>query len=150
MTLNEANNKLEKINNDLEYELNEKQILFNKTQPQAVDTTKENVEGGTREDKNMKYVESLEEKEIDDRIDKLVRRKRNIQNWISKELKILNKYNELEQLIRYYKENERVYDAYKKKNRELTWKEIGTKVSYHPDYCRRIYRLYKRKRDVGE
>ena len=90
MTLTEANNKLEKINNDLEYELNEKQILFSKTQPQAVDTTKENVEGGTREDKNMKYVESLEEKEIDERIDKLVRRKRNIQNWISKELKILN------------------------------------------------------------
>lgn len=148
MELKEAREKREKLENSLNYKLNEKEILFRKTQPQAVDTTKESVQGGKREDKHLNYVQSLEEKQIDSEIDKIYAQIKNLDNWIENELKILGKYNELEQLIIFYKEQETTVDKRTGRIRELTWDEIGKKVHYSGEWCRKIYRVYKRKRDV--
>lgn len=148
MTLNEVKEQLERLDNELEYKLKEKEILFQKTQPQAVDTTKENVEGGTRSDKYLNYVETLEEKNINVEIDKLYQRRRNLENWLNNELKILGKYNEIEQLVRYYKEEVQIVDKYTRRSRGLTWKEIGEEIHYSPVWCRKVYKLYKMKRDI--
>ena len=148
MTLTEVKEQLERLDNELEYKLKEKEILFQKTQPQAVDTTKENVEGGTRSDKYLNYVETIEEKNINVEIDKLYQRRRNLENWLNNELKILGKYNEIEQLVRYYKEEVQVIDKYTRRRRGLTWQEIGEKIHYSPVWCRKVYKLYKMKRDI--
>ena len=82
MTIKEANNKLEKIDNDIEYWLKEKEIELSNVLPKAVDITKERVAGGKREDRFFKYAEALEYKKIDDKLDKLYAQKRNIEDYI--------------------------------------------------------------------
>ena len=98
MTIKEANNKLEKIDNDIEYWLKEKEIELSNVLPKAVDITKERVAGGKIEDRFFKYAEALENKKIDDKLDKLYAQKRNIEDYIEKELHRLGKYREVEQL----------------------------------------------------
>ena len=149
MTLNDAKKELERLDNDLEYQLKQKEILFNKTQPKVVDTTKEIVEGGKREDKYLNYVETLEEKQINEEIDKLYAQRKNLENWLNNELKIMGKYNELEQLVRYYKEDVQITDKWTGRIRGLTWEEIGKKIHYSSVWCRKVYKFYKMKRDIN-
>lgn len=148
MTLKEANKKLEELENDYEYYLNEKEELLSLVLPKATNITSERVDGGTREDKMMKYIETDEEKRINDTLDYIDRKKQNLMRWINEELRILNKYGELETLIIQLKENTSVKDKYSNKYRELTWEEIGKKTGYNKDHCRKIYRLYKKKRNL--
>ena len=136
MDLKEANSRLEKVNNDIEFYLKEKERLFGKTQPQAVDTTKEAVNGGKRTDKFLQYQISLEEKQLNEKIDKKYAEKINLENYITKELHRLNKYKEVEQLVIYYKEQ---------CVQNYTWEEIGKKVYMHKDTCRKIYRRWKKE-----
>lgn len=150
MTLKEAREKLEHLDNDLELLLNEKEVLFNKTQPTAIKYDKESIMGGKRENRYENYLISVEEKEFDSKIDDIYTRKRLYENWITNELKILEKYNELEQLIIHFKEDTIIHCPYTKKSREMTWQEIADKVFYSKDYCRRVYRNYLRKREIGE
>lgn len=148
MTLKEANKKLEELENDYEYYLNEKEELLSLVLPKATNITSERVDGGTREDRLLKYVESEEEKRLNDTLDYIDRKKQNLMRWINEELRILNKYGELETLIIQLKENTSVKDKYSNKYRELTWEEIGNKTGYNKDHCRKIYRLYKKKRNL--
>ena len=139
MTIKEANNKLEKIDNDINYWLNEKEIELSKVLPKATDTTQERVSGGTRVDKFIKYAEALEVKQIDEKLDKLYAQKKNLEDYIEKELHRLNKYREVEQLIVYYKEQ--CIENY-------TWVQISQRVYYSPTQCRNIYRKWKKERDI--
>lgn len=139
MTIKEANNKLEKIDNDIEYWLKEKEIELSNVLPKAVDITKERVAGGKREDRFFKYAEALEHKKIDDKLDKLYAKKRNLEDFIEKELRRLKKYREVEQLIVYYKEQ--CLENY-------TWEQISQKVFYSKAQCKKIYQKWKGKRDV--
>lgn len=148
MTLKEANKKLEELENDYEYYLNEKEELLSLVLPKATNITSERVDGGTREDKMIKYIETDEEKRINDTLDYIDKKKQNLIRWINEELRILNKYGELETLIIQLKENTSVKDKYSNKYRELTWEEIGKKTGYNKDHCRKIYRLYKKKRNL--
>ena len=148
MKLSEAKKELERLDNDLEYQLKRKEILFRRTQPGAVDTTKENVQGGKREDKYLNYVETLEEKQINEEIDKIYAQRKNLENWLNNELKIMGKYNELEQLVRYYKEEVQITDKWTGRVRGLTWEEIGKNIHYSSVWCRKVYKLYKMKRDI--
>lgn len=139
MTIKEANNKLEKIDNDIEYWLKEKEIELSNVLPKAVDITKERVAGGKREDRFFKYAEALEHKKIDDKLDKLYAQKRNIEDYIEKELHRLGKYREVEQLIVYYKEQS---------VENFTWNQIAQRVYYSPAQCRNIYRKWKKERNI--
>ncbi len=137
MTIKEANNKLVKVDNEIEYWLKEKEIKLYKVLPKAVDTTKEVVSGGKRVDKFAKYV--IDIKPIDDKLDELYAQKKNLEDYIEKELHRLKKYREVEQLIVYYKEQ---------CLEPFTWEEIGRKVYMNKDNCRKIYRKFKKERDV--
>ena len=139
MTIKEANNKLEKIDNDIEYWLKEKEIELSNVLPKAVDITKERVVGGKREDRFFKYAEALEHKKIDDKLDKLYAQKRNIEDYIEKELHRLGKYREVEQLIVYYKEQS---------IENFTWNQIAQRVYYSKEQCQRIYKKWKKERSI--
>lgn len=137
MTIKEANNKLEKIDNDIEYYLNKKELEIAKVMPKATDTTKEIVNGGKRVDRYSKYVTEIEE--IDKELDILYADKKNLENYIEKELHRLGKYREVEQLIVYYKEQ--CLENY-------TWNQIAQRVYYSSAQCRNIYRKWKKERDI--
>lgn len=139
MTIKEANNKLEKIDNDIEYWLKEKEIELSNVLPKAVDITKERVAGGKREDRFFKYAEALEHKKIDDKLNKLYAQKRNIEDYIEKELHRLGKYREVEQLIVYYKEQS---------IENFTWNQIAQRVYYSKEQCQRIYKKWKKERNI--
>ena len=144
-TLQEMNMELARIDNEIEYLVNEKQVRFERTQPQAVNTEKDFVMGGTTTDKNLEYAISTEE--IDKRLNVLYRRRKNIQHWITQELKIFEQYNELEQRIRYFKEDIRVEDKYKERIRGLTWEEIAREVCYSRDYVKKVYGKLEKNRE---
>lgn len=148
MTLKEANKKLEELENDYEYYLKEKEELLSLVLPKATNITFERVDGGTREDRLLKYAETEDAKKINETLDYIDRKKQNLIRWIDEELRILNKYGELETLIIQLKENTSVKDKYSNKYRELTWEEIGKRTGYNKDHCRKIYRLYKKKRNL--
>lgn len=137
MTIKEANNKLEKIDNDIEYWLKEKELLIASVEPSATDTTKESVVGGKRVDRFAKFV--IEVEPIDKKLDILYAKKKNLEEYVEKELHRLSKYREVEQLIVFYKEQ--CIENYK-------WWEIAQKVHYSKDQCRRIYRNWKKERDI--
>ena len=138
MTIKEANNKLEQIDNKIEYWLKEKELELSKVLPKATDITSERVSGGKRVDKFYNFVVEIEP--IDKELDLLYAKKKNLEDYIEKELHRLNKYREVEQLIVYYKEQ--CLENY-------TWEQIGKKVYMNKDNCRKIYRKWKGERNVG-
>ena len=70
-------------------------------------------------------------------------------DWISKELKRMKKYGEVVSLIVQLKENTTITDKDTHEERFLTWKEIGERSNFDKDYCRKVYRLYKKVRDIN-
>lgn len=147
MTLKEANEELERLDNEYNYWLNEKERLSLLVTPKSMDIRPEMVEGGKRVDKLALYVESMDDKKINETLEYIQKKKQNLMNWLDNELSILKKYNEIEQLIVYYKENIMITDKYTNKRRNMTWEEISKEVHYSKDYCRKIYRNYKYKKD---
>lgn len=137
MTLKEANCEVERLDNEIELLLKEKEVLESTVDIQAVSTDKMIVDGGKRVDKLLEYVEIKEIKQLDEKIQLKQSRKLNLMDWIEKELVILKKYDKVEQLIVYYK------DICLKK---YTWREIATLVHYSKEQCQRIYKKYHKLR----
>ena len=129
--------------------MNEKEIVKTFVLPKSVSTDLERVDGGNRQDRMLKYVEILEEKQIDETLDYIFKRRQNIMDWISKELKRMKKYGEVVSLIVQLKENTTITDKDTHEERFLTWKEIGERSNFDKDYCRKVYRLYKKVRDIN-
>lgn len=140
MTLKEANYQVEKLENEINLLLKEKESLEAKTGVQAINTDKMLVDGGKRVDRLVEYVSSDKTLlQLDEEINQKQERKINLMNWIDQELKILKKYKKVEQLIVYYKEID---------TKEYTWANISFMVHYSASQCRNIYRNYKRKRNI--
>ena len=140
LTVKEANNEIERIDNRLEFYFNKKEQAFNRTQPKPTDI-KDNIHSTLRIDSNLEYVALCEK--IDPIIDSLQDDKKLLLDFIEKELQRLGKYRELEQLIIYYKEQ-----YVPKLNEELTWYFISKKVYASESTCRRIYKKYKKQRFI--
>lgn len=140
LTIKEANSQIKHIDNQLEYYLNKKEKEFSKTQPKATSITNE-IKGTNLIDKNMNYIIVCEK--IDPIIDSLQEEKKLLLDFIDKELIRLKKYKDLEQLVIYYKEQ-----YIPKKNEEVTWYFISRKVYASESTCKRIYRRYKKQRDI--
>lgn len=138
MTLKEANFQVEQLENEYEYYLNEKASLEGLVLPRSTDIRSEKVDGSKVEDKLAKYVELKDIKAIDETLSYIHAKKQNLLMWIENELKILGKYDQVEQLVVYYKEID---------TRKVSWLEISTLVHYSVSQCKRIYRRYKKLRD---
>ena len=137
MTLKEANYEVERLNNDLNRLLKEKEVLEATVLPQAIDTAKIVVDGGKRVDRLQNYLCTKELKDLDNQIQLTQDKIKNYMDWIDRELKILKKYDKVEQLIVYYKEID---------TKVWTWHQISVNINYSIPQCRRIYKRYKQKR----
>lgn len=143
VTLKEANFEVEKLTNELKRLLRDKELLETMILPKSTNLDKIVVDGGIPVNLMEKYAELTElekwknlEKDIITTQDKI----KNNMDWIDDELKILEKYDKVEQLIVYYKEVATI---------DYTWFDISNLVHYSESQCRRIYKKYKRKRDIG-
>lgn len=139
MTLKDANFEVEKLTNELTRLLKEKEVLEATVEPQAIDTTKIVVDGGKRVDRLVEYVSIKEIKDLDKKICITQEKIKNFLDWIDNELKILEKYDKVEQLIVFYKEID---------NKKWTWYQISPKVHLSVPQCIRVYKKYKQKRDI--
>ena len=142
MTLKEANYEVERLNNKLNKLLKDKELLETMVDPKSTDYTKIVVDGGKHSNILELYVLKQELprwQDLDRRISKTQDEIKNYVEWIDNELKILKKYDKVEQLIVYYKEID---------IKEYTWYQISSMVHYSKDYCRKIYKRYKQKRDI--
>lgn len=138
MTILEANKEIEKIDNELEYWLNKKELILQDTiYPSTPDLTIEKTEGGKRVDRYRYLDYSIDE--IDPKVDKLYKEKKILEEYIEKELIRLGKYNEVEQLIVFYKEQT---------TEQYTWFQISQRVHYSTTQCRNIYRKWKKQRNI--
>ena len=136
MTILEANKEVERIDNEIDLLLSKKQmILESVTYPKA--TTGERVQGGGRADKYKQLDYAIDN--LDPQIDMLYEEKKMYEEYIEKELIRLGKYNEVEKLIIFYKEQTTT---------EYTWLEISQKVHYSMSQCRNIYRKWKKQRNI--
>lgn len=148
MDLKTANRELEKLDNEYNYWLKEKENLLSLVMPKASDVKEVVVDGGKREDKLLKYAELENEKEINATLDYIFKRQQNLMAWLERELKIMVKWGEVESAIIQIKETKRIFDPKTQKYRELTWDEIAKEVHWSKSFCRNIYRKYKKKRDI--
>lgn len=136
MTILEANKEIERIDNEIDLLLNKKQmILESVTYPKA--STGERVQGGTRTDKYKQLDYAIDT--IDPQLEYLYEEKRMYENYIERELIRLGKYNEVEKIIIYYKEQTTT---------QYTWEQISQKAHYSVTQCRRIYRKWKKQREI--
>lgn len=144
MTLKDANYEVERLTNDLNKLINDKLILESLVVPKSADYEKVIVDGGKH--CNMIEIYILKQdvdkwKDLDLKIKRKQSEINNYINWINEELKILKKYNKVEQLIVYYKEESPI---------KYKWYEIAKMegINYSIPQCKRIYSLYKQKRNI--
>lgn len=135
MSLKEAQEELEKLDNEYKYWLNEKEIAMSIVLPKATDIRGEVVDGGKRTDKMLKYAEILEDKQIDETIEYIFKKQQNLMNYIEEELKIIGKYSLIEK---------RIYDL---RQQKVQWWKIGNIVGLSERQCRRIYKKMTGKRN---
>lgn len=143
MTLKKANFEVEKLTNELKRLLREKEILETMILPKSTNLDKIVVDGGSPVNLIEKYAELTELEKWKDLDEKIVETQDKIKSnmdWIDEELRILKKYDKVEQLIVYYKEIA---------TKNYTWIDISNLVHYSESQCKRIYKKYKRKRDIG-
>lgn len=143
MTLREARKRIEELDNDIRFQQKEYNRIFGKTQPQAVDTSKVNVKGGTRVERFLQFTMEEEEKKISEKLQEYQEEKQNLEEWAETQLKILGKYDDLVQQVVYYKE-----DYIPSKYEEVTWYFISRKVHASESTCRRAYRKWKNRRNI--
>lgn len=137
MTILEANKEIERIDNELELLINKKQHIIESTIYPSKPVSGERVDGGKREDRYKHLDYAIDN--IDPEIEKLYKEKRLYEDYIEKELIRLGKYNEVEQIIIFYKEQTTT---------QYTWEQISQKAHYSVTQCRRIYRKWKKQREI--
>lgn len=136
--------ELNKIITDLEkqenFYLGEMEIVFNRTQPQSVDCSKEMVGGGTkREDKFLAYAITCEEPwylELRNDYDMAHARKLNLMGYINSRLILIGEYEPLKKRIIEMREN------------GFKWLDVAAATNYSQSQCRNIYRNYLKKRNI--
>ena len=136
MTLREAQEQLQKLDNEYRYWLNEKELAKSIVLPKATDIKNEVVDGGKRIDKMLKYVELLESKQIDETLDYIFKKQQNLMTYIEQELKIIGQYNYIEKRI------------YELREQKVQWWKIANIVGLSDRQCRRIYTRLIKKRNV--
>lgn len=134
MELRDIKNKISQLENQAEYYIREKELLFLKTQPRATDLDKMVVDGTSSEDKCLRYLIEVEERELDLKINDLKEKIKNAYKLLEKELRRLEQYNEAVKLIVFYRDLDK-----------MKWEDISSKVHYSESHCRYIYSKMKNK-----
>lgn len=137
MTIKEAKFELKRLDNEYNYWLGEKEQLKSMVYPKATDIKLEKVDGGKREDRLIKYAELLDDKKIDETLEYIEKRRRNLMNWLDNELRIMEEYEPLKRKIIRLKEEQ-----------NLSYEKIGLTVGYSERHVRRIYKNAVGRRDI--
>lgn len=145
MNLIDAKKELQQLENEENYWLNEKENIKSIVIPKGMQITADKIEGGKREDRMLKYVELLDDKKIDETLDYIYKRKRNIMNYIEEELKIIGEYSNLERRIY----DLRYDDNYiKEHGKKRPFTQISNITGYSSSQCCRILQKMLSKRTV--
>ena len=134
MSVTQLKSKIEELNNNLNYLLEKKQQAFNLTQPKARQLKEICVVGGTRENLYDKYV--IKNEELDPAINFVQEEITLLEKYLNKELERINKYDEWEQKVIYYRDTGK------------TWLFIACNTPFSVRTCQRIYRRYAGKREI--
>lgn len=136
MTIREAKNDLERINNELELYLEKKQINFERTQPQASKFKDVILSTGFVNDKFLHYV--IKDENLDSKIIALQKEKNAIENFIIKEMEriLKNKGNE--------------YIVYLRDDLKFPWNKICRYTNYSLRQCHNLYRDAKQNLEEKE
>jgi hypothetical protein len=134
MSITQIKSKIEELNNNLDYLLEQKEQVFSMTQPKATQLKEVSVIGGKRESIYDKYV--IKNEKLDPAIDFLQNQIKLLENYLNKELKRISKYDEWEQKVIYLREAGN------------TWLYIACNTPFSVRTCQRIYSKYTKKRDV--
>lgn len=145
MNLIDAKKELQQLENEENYWLNEKENIKSIVIPKGMQITADKIEGGKREDRMLKYVELLDDKKIDETLDYIYKRKRNVMNYIEEELKIIGEYSNLERKI-YDLRYDNNYIKEHGKKRPFT--QISNITGYSSSQCCRILQKMLSKRTV--
>lgn len=132
MTIKEANIKVKQLDNDIESLERKKELEFLRTQPGAVKTDKEIVDGIQVVDKNFNYV--VKKDEITRELNIKLKEKEDLEHWIERELRIIGEYEPLKAKIIQLRENGKTYD------------EIAEATGYCRRQVIRIYKQYSEQR----
>ena len=146
MNLIDAKKELQQLENEETYWLNEKENLKSLVMPKGIDITPDKVSGGKREDRMLKYAELLDDKKIDETLDYIFKRKRNVMNYIENELKIVGEYSHLEKRIYDLRYNQEYIQEHKGK--KMTFQQIGNITGYSSSQCCRILQKMLSRRNV--
>ena len=136
----EINRKLNNVEIDLEYYLFKKEQAFNRPQPHSVDSTKESIQGGKRENIFDKYV--MQSEELDPMIELLNEEKTELEKMLMKKLKASGEYSIILQTLIGLRE------------RHYSWAQIEKKyistgkLPVSIGTCRNIWKKYCGKRNV--
>ena len=130
MKIVDANEKIEHLNNQINYLHQEKDRLFSLTQPQATKFDSERVSGGIRKNKMDEYVIEIES--IDKQLSDLNGQVTHLMNFVENELKTIGRYKPLEAAI--IRDREELH---------MKWCDIAIKEPFCERQCRRIYDKYK-------
>lgn len=134
MSITQIKSKIEELNNNLDYLLEQKEQAYLMTQPKATQLKEISVIGGKRESIYDKYV--IKNEKLDPAIDFLQNQIKLLENYLNKELKRISKYDEWEQKVIYLREAGN------------TWLYIACNTPFSVRTCQRIYSKYTNKRDV--
>ena len=131
LTIKEAKNEVERLENELEVYCTQRNINFLKTQPGAV-KPKDIVVDSTRTnfDSFLNYV--VRDEEYDTKIYGLLASMYSYKSYIAKEKERMSKNDEIS-YIRYLKEEEK-----------KSWREIDQMLHHSEDYSRLKYNRYKK------
>lgn len=140
MNLRDANFEVERLENKLNKLLSDKELLETMIDPKSTDYTKVVVDGGKHSNIIEIYILKKDLPRwhnLDKRIRLTQEQIKNSLEWIDNELKILKKYDKVEQLIFFYKELD---------EKKYTWSQIASMVHYSVSQCKRIYSRCKSTR----
>lgn len=140
MNLRDANFEVERLENKLNKLLSDKELLETMIDPKSTDYTKVVVDGGKHSNIIEIYILKKDLPRwhnLDKRIKLTQEQIKNSLEWIDNELKILKKYDKVEQLILFYKELD---------EKKYTWSQIASMVHYSVSQCKRIYSRCKSTR----
>lgn len=146
MNLIDAKKELQQLENEENYWLNEKENIKSLVMPKGIQITPDKISGGKREDRMLKYAEILDDKKIDETLDYIWKRKRNVMNYIENELKIIGEYSNLEKKIYDLRYDQEFMKLNKGKKRPF--RQIGSIVGYSDMQCIRILQKMLSRRNV--
>ena len=149
MSLEEIYNKIEELQNNLEYYVNRLEEIKSLVTPQSTQYDKVLVDGGKHTDNMLKYVEVENEQQLEITILYIKGKLRDLNILKNKEIDRLAKYGELVKAVVYLREKEFKID-YNGKKRHLTWDEIARKVYCSEKTARNAYKIgiEERKKSV--